>query len=151
MGGSNAGTGGATADIGYGADGFADSAAQDTACGSSACTISIIYDQSGKGNHLMHTLAGGSAKPGADNEADAKALKVTVGSHTVYGVHIPAGVGYRNNTPSGTATGDNPETEYMITSSGYVNGLPLPGVDSAVMAPSCRSIGGFPVLVLLLS
>jgi hypothetical protein len=122
VGGSNTGTGGATTDIGFGADGFANSALQDTACGSSACTISIIYDQSGKGNDLKHTPSGGGAKPGQDNEADAKALKVSVGGHPVYGVHIPAGVGYRNNTPKGTATGDNAETEYMITSGDYMNG-----------------------------
>jgi len=124
-GGSNTGTGGSTAEIGFGADGFADSAAQDTACGNSACTISIIYDQSGKGNHLTHTLAGGSAKPGADVEADAKALKVSVGGHTVYGVHIhgdPGGIGYRNNKPNSTATGDNAETEYAVLDATYFNG-----------------------------
>ena len=32
----------------------------------------------------------------------------------VYGIHIVPGVGYRNNTACGTATGDNPETEYMV-------------------------------------
>jgi non-reducing end alpha-L-arabinofuranosidase len=121
-GGSAAGTGGTTTDIGALPDGYANAAAQDTACGSSPCTISIIYDQSGKGKHLTHTLPGGSAKPGADNEADAKALKITVGGHTVYGEHNPAGVGYRNNKAVGLATGDNAETEYMITSGDYFNG-----------------------------
>ena len=32
--------------------GFADSAAQDTFCGSSACVIQRIFDQSPMGNHL---------------------------------------------------------------------------------------------------
>jgi len=121
-GGSNTGTGGTTTDIGALADGFADAAAQDTACGSSACTISVIYDQSGKANHLTYTKAGGGAKPSQDLEADAKALKVTLSGHTAYGVHIPAGVGYRNNSCKGTATGDNAETQYMITSGDYMNG-----------------------------
>jgi hypothetical protein len=124
-GGSNTGTGGTTTDIGALADGFADAVTQDAACGASACTISIIYDQSGQGNHLTHTLAGGSAKPGADNEADANALKLTVAGHTVYGVHIhsdPYGVGYRNNMAVGTATGDNAETEYAVLSGDYFNG-----------------------------
>ncbi len=125
VGGSNAGTGGTLTDIKAGADGFADSAAQDTACGSSACTIATIYDQSGKGNDLTHTLAGGSAKGSADVEADAKALKVTISGHTVYGVHIhgdPNGIGYRNNKPNGTAVGDGPETEYAVLSGDYFNG-----------------------------
>lgn len=101
--------------------GLADSTVQDTFCGTTACTISIIYDQSGKGNHLTKTLPGGSAKPGGDNEADAKALPITLGGHKVYGEHNPAGVGYRNNAAVGTAKGDNAETEYMITSGDYMN------------------------------
>jgi len=101
--------------------GFANAAAQDTFCGSGACTISIIYDQSGKNNHLTKAPPGG-AKTTGDNEADAKALPVTISGHKVYGEHNPTGVGYRNNKPTGTATGDNPETEYMITSGNYYNG-----------------------------
>jgi len=101
--------------------GFADSAAQDTFCTGTTCTISIIYDQSGKGNHLASAPAGG-AKNSPDNEASATALKLTVGGHAVYGVHIPAGVGYRNDKTSGIATGDQPESEYMVTSGTYYNG-----------------------------
>jgi non-reducing end alpha-L-arabinofuranosidase len=100
--------------------GFADSAAQDSFCTGTTCTISIIYDQSGKGNHLTSAPAGG-AKNTTDNQADAAALKLTVGGHAVYGVHIPAGVGYRNDKTSGTATADQPETEYMVTSGDYYN------------------------------
>ena len=114
------GSKGTTTDIGAIAGGWADSAAQDVACGTDVCTISKIYDQSGRGNHLTVAPAGG-AKSTPDNEADAKALLVTIGGHKVYGVHFVAGVGYRNNTPNGTATGDNPETEYMITSGDVYN------------------------------
>ncbi len=105
-----------TKDIGVLASGgFADSAAQDAFCAGTTCTMSIIYDQSTKGNHLRSAPAGG-AKNTPDSEANATALKLTVGGHTVYGVHIPAGTGYRNDTTSGVATGDQPETEYMVTS-----------------------------------
>jgi hypothetical protein len=111
-----------TTDIGVLASGgFADSAAQDAFCAGTTCTISIIYDQSPNGNHLRSAPAGG-AKSTPDNEANATALKLTVGGHTVYGVHIPAGTGYRNDTTSGIATGDAPETEYMVTSGTYYNG-----------------------------
>ena len=32
------------------------------------------------------------------------------------------GVGYRNNGACGTATGDNPETEYMVVAGDFYNG-----------------------------
>jgi hypothetical protein len=99
--------------------GLADSAVQDTFCSGTTCTISIIYDQSGKGNHL--TKAPGGTRGTPDNEAVANALKLTVGGHTVYGVHIPASTGYRNDKTSGIATGDQPETQYMVTSGNYYN------------------------------
>jgi len=121
VGGSKSGTGGSTTDIGFGTDGFADGAAQDTACGDGACTISIIYDQSGKGNHLTFAPAGGQ-KTTPDNEANAKALPATIGGHNVYGVHVVPGIGYRNNKAVGTATGDNAETEYMVVSGTFSNG-----------------------------
>ncbi len=122
VGGSNSGTGGSLQDILAGPNGFADSSAQDTACGSSACTISTIYDQSGQGNDLVHTPAGGGQKPGADNEANAKGAAITVNGQSLYGVKIVAGVGYRNTTASQTATGDNPETEYAVVSGTFFNG-----------------------------
>jgi len=101
--------------------GFANSADQDTFCGTDACTISIIYDQSGKGNHLTKAPAGG-AKMTPGNEANAKALPVTFSGHKVYGVKIIPGVGYRDNTPCGTATGDDPETIYMVVDGTVFNG-----------------------------
>jgi hypothetical protein len=121
VGGSNSGTGGTTTEIGFLADGFADSAAQDAACGDEPCTISIIYDQSGNGNHLTKAPAGG-AKRTADNEANAKADPIAIGGHRVYGVHITPGVGYRNNNAVRTATGDNPETIYIVADGRYYNG-----------------------------
>jgi len=120
-GGSASGTGGATTDIGFTADGYADGAAQDTACGTSACTISKIYDQSGKGNHLTVAPAGG-AKTTPDNEADAKARPITLNGHKVYGEDGKVGVGYRNNKAVGTATGDNAETMYAIFDATVFNG-----------------------------
>ena len=112
---------GTTKDIGVlTPGGFADSAAQDAFCSGTTCTISIIYDQSGKGNHLTKAPAGG-AKTTPDNEATANALKLTASGHTVYGVHIPAGVGYRNDKTSGIAVKDEPESMYMVTSGNYYN------------------------------
>ena len=101
--------------------GFANSAEQDTFCGSSACTISIIYDQSPQGNHLTKSPPG-MAKVTAGNEANAKAVPVMFGGNKVYGVHIVPGVGYRNNQAKGTAMGDEAETEYMVVHGDLYNG-----------------------------
>lgn len=101
--------------------GYADAAAQDSFCSNSTCSISIIYDQSKNGNDLRSAPAGG-AKNTPDNEAVATDLKLTISGRTVYGVHIPAGVGYRNDVTSKIAYGDEPEGEYMVTSGSYYNG-----------------------------
>ena len=100
--------------------GLAKSADQDSFCGTDACTISIIYDQSGMGNDLTKAPAG-MAKTTPDNEANAKSIPIMLGSNKVYGVHIVSGVGYRNNAAKGTATGDNPETEYMVVAGDFYN------------------------------
>ena len=101
--------------------GFADAAAQDTFCAGTTCTVSIIYDQSGKNNHLTQGPPG-QRKATPDTLADAAALKLTISGHTVYGLHLPPGYGYRNDKTTGVATGDQPETEYMVTSGTYFNG-----------------------------
>ena len=111
-----------TKDIGVlSAGGFANAATQDTFCAGTTCTISIIYDQSGKNNHLTQAPPG-QRKATPDTLADAAALKLTISGHPVYGVHLPPGYGYRNDKTTGVATGDQPETEYMVTSGTYFNG-----------------------------
>jgi len=119
-------TSGTTMDIGAVAGGYADAASHDMFCGSSTCTISIIYDQSPMKNDLKPAPAGG-AKPSADSPVPAGALKTSLNGHTVYGVFIKPCQGYRAGcagcgvvTPKGTAVGDAAETEYMVTSQ---NGL----------------------------
>ena len=100
--------------------GLANAAAQDTFCGTDACTISIIYDQSGLGNDLTKA-PGGMAKTTPGNEANAKLVPIMLGGNKVYGVHIVPGVGYRNNAAKGTARGDAPETEYMVVAGDFYN------------------------------
>ena len=102
------------------AGGFADSAAQDSFCAGATCTISLIYDQSGHGNHLAKAPPGG-AKSTPDNEAQAAAVPATFAGQKVYGVHIVPGVGYRNNDACGTATGDDAETMYMVAAGDVYN------------------------------
>ena len=107
--------------------GLADSAAQDSFCAGTTCTISIIYDQSSNGNHLTKSPPGGWLNNGG-LEADATAARVTVGGHTVYGVYTTmnwdndvGAVGYRNNDTQGIPTGDDPETMYMVVSGKHYN------------------------------
>ena len=100
--------------------GFADSATQDTFCTGTTCTITIIYDQSGKNNHLTQAPIG-QRNTTAPNEADATALPFTISGRKVYGVHLPVGYGYRIDKTTGVATGDQPETEYMVTSGTFFN------------------------------
>jgi non-reducing end alpha-L-arabinofuranosidase len=101
--------------------GLANSAEQDTFCGTASCTISIIYDQSGWGNHLTSAPAG-MAKTTPDNEANAKSVPIMLGTQRVYGVHVVPGIGYRNNAACGTAACDDAETEYMVVGGGNFNG-----------------------------
>jgi len=119
-----------THDIGFLApSGAADSAAQKTFCSGTTCTISVIYDQSGKNNHLSRSRGGGEVCRHQDREAVADALPLTINGHTVYGIKVvsddnggctpPAGsegTGYRLDHTTGVATGDDAETEYMVTS-----------------------------------
>jgi len=100
--------------------GVADSAPQDTFCMGTTCTITIIYDQSGKNNHLTQAPIG-QRNTTAPKESDATALPFTISGHKVYGVHIPVGYGYRIDKTTGVATGDLPETEYMVTSGTFFN------------------------------
>jgi hypothetical protein len=133
------------------AGGVADASMQDAFCaGKGSCTISIIYDQSGKGNHLTKA-PGGSATygPNADVEAVADALPIQLGGHKVYGVHVvgssswtaPGQVGYRNTKTNGIAKGDNPETEYMVTDGTYYNGQCCFDFGNAEMQPVAGGYG----------
>jgi len=102
------------------AGGFADSALQDTFCANTTCTISKIYDQSPKANHLI-PAPGGEAVQAPSPPADATKLKLNVGGHPVYAVYIEAGMGYRNNGATDLAKADDPESMYMVTSGRVYN------------------------------
>lgn len=115
----------ATRDIGVlSAGGVADAAAQDSFCANANCLITVIYDQSGRGNHLTQAPPGAFPGPepgGWDKLADAKAVPVTVGGRKAYGVHISPGTGYRNNNTNGVATGDQPEGIYAVVDGQHFN------------------------------
>jgi non-reducing end alpha-L-arabinofuranosidase len=95
----NTGSGGTTKDIPMTADGFADTAMQDSFCSGSICTISILYDQSGNGNNLKvapaGTSSGGSYSASPDWESSATHTSLTVSGHKVYALYMNAREGYR--------------------------------------------------------
>lgn len=117
---------GATSDIApLSAGGVANSAAQDSFCSGTTCLITIIYDQSGRGNHLTSAPPGGFPGPGTngyDNVASATAAPIYLNGRKAYGVYIAAGMGYRNTAASGTAKGDAAEGMYAIFDGTHYNG-----------------------------
>jgi hypothetical protein len=119
-GGSSRGTGGTTTDIGFVEGGFADAAAQDTACAGGVCTVSILYDHSGNGNHLKVAPAGcstGSSTGTAlepDFESNATGRSLMVSGHKVYALSTKAHDGYRNNTTSAMPAGSAEQGVYAV-------------------------------------
>jgi len=110
---TNKGTGGTTTDIPMLADGYADTAAMDAACGSSYCTVSVLYDQSGNKNDIKRApkgnTSGGSTGAEDDYESPANKGAVTAGGHKVYSLYMNKHDGYRTavgvvgkNMPRGT-------------------------------------------------
>ena len=99
------------------AGGYADAAAQDAFCANTMCFIKLIYDQSGKGNHLYQGPPGtfkGPAKGAFDNLPIADMAPITISGHKAYGVYIMPGMGFRNNNATGTAINDEPEGVYSV-------------------------------------
>jgi non-reducing end alpha-L-arabinofuranosidase len=111
----------ATTNIGLlSAGGVVNAAAQDSFCAGTSCVISVIYDQSGRGNNLTPAPAGGYVHT-PDNPANATAAPITIGGHEAYGVFISPGIGYRDDATNGVATGDNPEGEYDVVDGTHYN------------------------------
>ncbi len=107
------------------AGGVANAAAQDSFCAGTTCLITIIYEQSGRGNHLTQAPPGGFSGPdsnGYDNLASAIGAPVTLNGQKAYGVFISPGTGYRNNAASGTAIGDAAEGMYAVLDGTHYNG-----------------------------
>src|ERR1041385_5765583 len=74
--------------------GTANAAAQDSFCAGTSCVISIIYDQTGRRNHLTQAPPGGFNGPaagGLDNPANAAPAPVTLASNKAYGATLGRG------------------------------------------------------------
>ena len=104
--------------------GYADAAAQDAFCANTTCVITKIYDQSPNHNDLTQAprgAFGGPALGGFDNLPLADMAPITISGHKAYGVFIAPGMGLRNNHPTGTAVGDEPEGMYWVIDGHHFN------------------------------
>jgi hypothetical protein len=103
--------------VGNDPGGYANADAQDAFCSNTYCLITIIYDQSGNGNHLVQAPPGtfrGPAKGGFNTLPIADMAPITIMGHKAYGVYIIPGMGLRNNNARGLAINDEPEGLYMV-------------------------------------
>lgn len=106
------------------AGGYANAAAQDAFCANTYCWITTLYDQSGKGNHLVQAPRGGFSGPamgGFNNLPVADAAPITVMGHKAYGVFIAPGMGLRLNDAHGTAVDDQAEGQYWVINGHHYN------------------------------
>jgi len=107
------------------AGGVANAAAQDSFCASTTCLITIIYDQSGRNNHLTQAPPGGFNGPdagGYDNLSSAIGAPVTLNGAKAYGVFTHVGSGYRNDATNGIPTGDAAQGLYAVLDGTHHNG-----------------------------
>jgi hypothetical protein len=115
---------GSTRDIAVrGAGGYADAATQDSFCAGTSCVITVVYDQSGRGNDLWYQ--GSSVVPGSSQSSPANATSesLTAGGNKAYSLYINPGNSYwRDGHLTGVPTGSAPEGLYMVTSGTHVNG-----------------------------
>ncbi len=105
------------------AGGTADATAQDSFCAGTSCVITVVYDQSGRGNDLWYQ--GSSVVPGSNQSRPAVATSesLTVGGAKAYSLYINPGNSYwRDGHLTGVPTGSAPEGMYMVTSGTHVNG-----------------------------
>jgi len=115
----NTGSGGETHDIGQTTHGFADAATVDAVCAGTICTVSLLYDQSGKGNHLPVAKAGitfgGPYAAMDDFEASATTESLMVGGHKVYSLYMEPRQGYRlPRVGDGMPRAFEPQGIYML-------------------------------------
>ena len=103
---------------------YTNAAAQDAFCANTNCWISIVYDQSPKGNHVYQAPRGaflGQGMGGYNNIPLADAAPVMVMGHKVYGIYIVPGMGLRLNDPKGTAVDDQGQGQYWVIDGTHFN------------------------------
>ena len=105
--------------------GYANAAAQAAFCANTYCWITILYDQSGKGNHLYQAPRGGTGTPtamgGFNSLPIADMAPITIMGHKAYGIFIQPGMGLRQNDPKSTAVDDQAQGQYWVVNGHHYN------------------------------
>ncbi|KAJ7602161.1 family 54 glycoside hydrolase [Mycena polygramma] len=97
----------------------------DSFCGGTTCLISIVYEQSGRRNHLTKGPPGSAShgpEPDGDFLSAAGGAPVTLNGQKAYGLFISPGSGYRNDATNGIAVGDAAEGIYAVLDGTHYNG-----------------------------
>jgi hypothetical protein len=122
----NTGTGGMTHDIMPDANGFALKSAVDAACGAGTCTVSLLYDQSGRGNHLPVAKRGlsngGEFADEDDFETTINTMAATqpIAGRQTYALRMAARQGYRlTEEGDGVPLGQEAQGLYMLADGTY--------------------------------
>ena len=84
------------------------------------CVIHTIYDQTGNGNHLLPATPAIN-NPAYDLPVNATRHPITINGSKAYGAYFETGMGYRALNTSKVATGNDPETIFMVTSGTHLN------------------------------
>lgn len=100
------------------AGGVSNATAQESFCAGTTCTVPVIFDQSGRQNHLSANHKGRHFK--VDRGVDASRRPISLSGHKAYGAWFDEGMGYskRANT-SGIAKGADPESMYAVFGGGH--------------------------------
>jgi hypothetical protein len=122
----NTGSGGQTHDIMQDANGFALKSAVDAACGAGTCTVSLLYDQSGRGNNLPVAKRGrsdgGEFADDDDFETTINTTQATeaIGGRQTYALRMAARQGYRQTVAgAGVPLHEEPQGLYMLADGTY--------------------------------
>jgi non-reducing end alpha-L-arabinofuranosidase len=122
----NTGSGGQTHDIMQDASGFALKSAVDAACGAGICTVSLIYDQSGRGNDLPVAKRGRSdggmyaAMDDFETTINAAQATETIAGRQVYSLRMAARQGYRQTRAgAGIPLHEEAQGLYMLADGTY--------------------------------
>lgn len=116
----NPGSGGQTHDVSMTDDGFVDASAVDAACDGTICTVSLIYDQSGRGNDLALADYDRSSQIPQENfealiDRDDGYDQLTVAGHPVYSLYFEARRAYRlGRVGDGVPIGNEAQGIYLL-------------------------------------
>ena len=98
-------------------NGYADASAHDAFSEGTISYITVIYDQSGHGNHLYQAPPGtfkGPAKGQFNTLPIADMAPVTINGRKAYGAYLMPGIGFRYNNASNLAINDEAEGMYYV-------------------------------------